>query len=219
MYFSAEVEGGNAHHCVGTATASAILGPWTASDTPFACNLTIGGAIDASGFRDVDGKRYVTYKVDGNSIGHGGTCNNEVAPIVATPLILQEVEADGVTKVGEGITILDRTDADGPLVEAPSIMRSASGIYTLFFSSGCFTESSYNVNYATSKSVRGPYTRAATPIATTGQYSLSAPGGATGLEDGEDGMPSVAFHADCDQGRCMHTSRLMQKQTTISLVL
>lgn len=40
------------------------------------CPLSQGGAIDASGYDD-NGQRYVVYKVDGNSIGHGGACGND----------------------------------------------------------------------------------------------------------------------------------------------
>lgn len=31
-----------------------------------------GGAIDPAGFVESDGSHYVVYKIDGNSIGHGG---------------------------------------------------------------------------------------------------------------------------------------------------
>jgi beta-xylosidase len=103
-----------------------------------------GGAIDPSGFQDADGTRYVVYKIDGNNIGHGGSCNNGVAPIVPTPIMLQQVESDGITLVGGAQEILTNGEYDGPLVEAPSLSRisdpsSAGGqLYILFFSSNCF---------------------------------------------------------------------------------
>src|ERR1700722_6658513 len=80
MYYADEIVGDPAHHCVGVATSQTILGPYKPQDTSFACPIDQGGAIDADGFQDVDGKRYVVYKVDGNSIGHGGECVNSVAP-------------------------------------------------------------------------------------------------------------------------------------------
>ncbi|KAK6086243.1 putative endo-arabinase [Seiridium cupressi] len=214
MYYSGQVANSTAHHCVGTATAKSVLGPYTPSDVPFDCNLSIGGSIDPSGFVDTDGKRYVAYKIDGNSIGHGGTCNNDVAPIVSTPILLQEVEADGVTKIGEAIQILDRTDDDGPLVEAPTIFRNKSGMYVLFFSSGCFTEPSYNVNYATATKVTGPYTRSSTPLVRSDDsFGLTAPGGATPLVDGS----GVVFHADCDEGRCLFENKIGVQGTKVIL--
>ncbi|KAI0130046.1 glycosyl hydrolase [Xylariales sp. AK1849] len=205
MYFSGEVKNNTAHHCVGTATSNSILGPYTPSKVPFDCNLSIGGSIDPSGFQDADGKHYVVYKIDGNSIGHGGSCNNGNAPLVATPILLQEVRCDGITKIGSPIQILDRTDADGPLVEAPAILRNNDGTYVLFFSSGCYTEPTYNVNYATAKSVRGPYTRSQTPlIKTDDAFGLTAPGGATPVVDGS----GMVFHADCAEGRCLFHSTI-----------
>jgi beta-xylosidase len=206
MYFSGEVANNTAFHCVGTATATNVLGPYTASQVPFDCNLSIGGSIDPSGFQDADGKRYVVYKIDGNSIGHGGTCNNGVAPLVSTPILLQQVSTDGVTKIGAAVQILDRTTTDGPLVEAPTILRNSAGTYVLFFSSGCYTEPTYNVDYATATSVLGPYTRSVTGplVSTDDSFGLTAPGGATPASDGS----GIVFHADCAAGRCLFESTI-----------
>lgn len=206
MYYSGEVAASPAHHCIGTAVSDTITGPYIPDDEPFACDLDIGGAIDASGFEDDDGTQYVLYKVDGNSVGHGGSCGNTVDPIAPTPIMLQEVLADGVTKVGDPVAILDRTADDGPLVEAPSLLRTANGLYILFFSSGCYLEPTYNVNYATATSVKGPFQRAPRPMIRTGEYSLQAPGGASAVH--VDGRVGVAFHANCPTGpgRCMHTT-------------
>ncbi|KAF7523622.1 hypothetical protein G7054_g11686 [Neopestalotiopsis clavispora] len=205
MYYSGEVKSNTKFHCVGVATSKTVLGPYKAADTAFDCNLNIGGSIDPSGFEDADGKRYVVYKIDGNSIGHGGSCNNEVAPIVSTPILIQQVGEDGVTKIGGATQILDRSDADGPLVEAPAILRDSDGLYVLFYSSGCFTESSYNVNYATAPSVLGPYTKSSTPlIKTDDSFGLTAPGGATPTVDGS----AIVFHANCDKGRCLFENKI-----------
>ncbi|KAI0166717.1 glycoside hydrolase family 43 protein [Hypoxylon sp. FL1284] len=202
MYYSGEVAADSRHHCIGAAVSDKAMGPYVASDEPFACDLDAGGAIDASGFEDADGKQYVLYKVDGNSVGHGGSCGNTNEPIVPTPIMLQEVDPDdGMTKIGDPVTVLDRTDDDGPLVEAPNMLRSEDGLYILFFSSGCYLESSYNVNYATSDSVKGPFERAARPMIRTGDFSLQAPGGATAVHV-DDGF-GISFHANCPQGRCM----------------
>ncbi|KAI0119267.1 glycoside hydrolase family 43 protein [Daldinia grandis] len=204
MYYSGEVAKDSAHHCIGAAVADAITGPYIPEEEPFACDLSAGGSIDASGFEDEGGKQYVLYKVDGNSVGHGGSCSNTKKPIVPTPIMLQEVDDDGVTKIGEAVQIFDRSDEDGPLVEAPSLLRTDNGLYILFFSSGCYLESSYNVNYATSTSLKGPFQRAQHPIIKSGEYTLQAPGGATAVHVGD--KVGIAFHADCQQGRCMHTS-------------
>ncbi|KAI0596734.1 endo-arabinase [Biscogniauxia sp. FL1348] len=223
MYFSGQSAVNKAHHCVGVATSSTILGPYTPVDTPFACDLTVGGAIDPSGFRDADGKQYVAYKIDGNSIGNGGSCGNTVAPIMKTPIMLQEVAQDGVSKIGAPVQILDRIEEDGPLVEAPSIMRTAAGLYVMTFSSGCFTAPTYDLDYATADSVKGPYTRAKSPVAKTKKFGLTSPGGATVVSYGDvnDQQPSIAFHANCKQGRCLYTSEIDfdDSDMTISLVM
>ncbi|KAI5924152.1 endo-arabinase [Camillea tinctor] len=223
MYFSGQSAVNKAHHCIGVATSETILGPYQPVDEPFACDLTVGGAIDPSGFKDIDGKHYVVYKIDGNSIGNGGSCGNTVAPIMKTPIMLQEVADDGVTKIGAPVQILDRIAEDGPLVEAPSIMRTSGGIYVMTFSSGCFTAPSYDLDYAWAESVKGPYLRAASPVAKTKSFGLTSPGGATVVSYGDvnNQQPSIAFHANCPQGRCLYTSEIDfdEQDFTISLVM
>jgi len=49
-------------HCVGAATSSKILGPYTPQTIPLVCPVSLGGAIDASGFED-NGQRYIVYKI------------------------------------------------------------------------------------------------------------------------------------------------------------
>ena len=154
MYFSGTTNtaGHGRTHCVGTATSDSVEGPYSSnSDTPLACQMDHGGAIDASGFRDTDGTLYIVYKIDGNAVGYGGTCGNTVEPIVRTPIMIQLVEANGTTRVGDPIQVLDRDLADGPLIEAPSMMKSSEGTYVLLYSSDCYATSLYDVRYATSK--------------------------------------------------------------------
>lgn len=204
MYFSGERPDADGKHCVGVALSSTVMGPYQPFAEPWTCDLDRGGAIDPAGFLDEStGRRYVTYKVDGNHIGNGGDCNNGVEPLVSTPLMLQEVnQGDGYTKIGEPVQILDRTAADGPLVEAPDIVRLDDGTYVLFYSSFCYTSDRYNVNYATSRDVAGPYERAARPLLMTGDFGLQSPGGATSIPGGG----KMLFHANCDRGRCLHAT-------------
>ncbi|KLJ09381.1 hypothetical protein EMPG_15198, partial [Blastomyces silverae] len=82
---------------------------------------------------------------------------------------------------------------DGPLVEAPSLIRSAQGVYFLFYSSHCSDSRAYDVKYATAREIRGPYVRAEQPLLKTGDFGLVAPGGASVSTDGG----KIAFHADC----------------------
>jgi beta-xylosidase len=188
-----------AQHCVGTATSDTILGPYTAQAAPLACPLSAGGAIDPAGFTDTDGTHYVVYKIDGNSVGHGGSCGNTVDPIVPTPLMLQQLAADGITAVGDPIELLDRGDADGPLIEAPYLLLF-NGVYFLFFSSNCYSTTLYDVSYATASSVKGPFTKSSAPLMVTNNpFSVTAPGGVQTTIDGQN----MVFHANCPAGKCM----------------
>ena len=198
-------------HCVGAATASSPQGPFSPLPTPIACPISEGGAIDAAAFTDDDSTPYLLYKVDGNNIGHGGECGNIVQPRVNTPIMLQKLQADGTSPDGAPTTILNRTTADGPLVEAPELVRSHEGIYFLFFSSGCTRNPSYDLKYATADDIKGPYTRASAPLLLTGDWNLHAPGSA-GLFPVGKGRWNLVFHARV-QGRirAMFTGRLELK--------
>ena len=216
MYYSGELQSDARFHCIGTATAPSILGPYTPSAAPFACPDSQGGAIDPAGFLDTaTSRRYVVYKVDGNSIGHGGSCNNGVAPYAVTPILLQEVAAgDGVTPLGGPVPILDRIlDEDGPLVEAPDLVRTSDGSYVLFYSSHCWDSPLYSVNYAVARSVAGPYARAAEPLIGSGDFGTTAPGGATSVEGGG----RFVFHANCPLGRCMFQAAFAVAGTAVSV--
>ncbi|CAD6571184.1 MAG: hypothetical protein ASARMPREDX12_006496 [Alectoria sarmentosa] len=196
LYFAAASSTNTNMHCVGTATSLTVEGPYTASDTAFACPLDQGGAIDPAGFTDSDGSLYVVYKVDGNSLGGGGTCGNGDGAY-STPIMLQGVEADGITMTGTATQILDRGTSDGPLIEAPSLVL-VSGTYYLFFSSNCYNGPEYDTSYATASAVGGPYTKASSPLLVSGGDggALNSPGSAT---VGSAGAQMV-FHSDSVAG-------------------
>ncbi|KAK4455757.1 family 43 glycosyl hydrolase [Podospora aff. communis PSN243] len=222
MYYSGQLGNETAYHCIGTAVATSVLGPYDPAPTPFACPLQQGGAIDPAGYYDVStGRRYVLYKVDGNAVGSGGYCNNGVAPFAPTPIMLQEVSVDdGVTKIGDAVEVFDRNqDADGPLVEAPDLFRveAANGTptYVLLYSNHCFDSPGYTVSYATAAAVNGPYTRSpAGALIQTGDWNLTAPGGAT-VVDGEGGY--MVFHANCGRGRCMFGASFSMESTAVDV--
>ncbi|KAK7737753.1 hypothetical protein SLS53_006373 [Cytospora paraplurivora] len=180
MTYSGALKNNPSHHCVGIATSNKIEGPYTPRSSPAICPdiPSTGGAIDSSSFYDaVHNKRYIVYKEDGNSVGNGGDCNNGIAPIHPTPIKLQEVNVnDWTTPVGGPIQIFDRTSEDGPLVEAPNIIGTVDGYYVLFYSSYCYTDPQYDVKYAVSKSITGPYTRKG-ELLVSGSYGLKSPGG------------------------------------------
>ncbi|KAJ5157699.1 uncharacterized protein N7482_008799 [Penicillium canariense] len=218
MTYSGESKSDTPHHCVGTAVADKPMGPYVPSNTPLSCRLDQGGSIDSAGFKDKDGSRYVVFKVDGNSVGHGGDCNNGNPPLVSTPIMLQKVKADGVTPIGDAVKILDRNtnDGDGPLVEAPSLLLH-NGVYFLFYSTHCFTDSKYDVRWATASSITGPYHKSNVQLLKSGDYGgLISPGGATVCGCGD----RMLFHAWCDNSmkqRCMYVADLVLSGTTASI--
>jgi len=95
-----------------------------------------------------------------------------IPPLVSTPIMLQEVESDGATPIGNLIQVLDRDASDGLLVEAPDIIRTAEGIYILFHSSHCLNPLLYDVRYATATNVMGPYMKNPALLLATGDYRL-----------------------------------------------
>ena len=217
MYYSGEVMYNfGSHHCVGVAVSNSTnpLGPYIPKNEPLACPHKHGGAIDPSPFRDTDGTLYVVYKGDGNSIGRGGNCGNSKKPVVSVPILLQELESDGVTTVGDAVKILDIDGSDGPLVEAPDIILN-NGTYYLFFSSHCYTSFGYNVKYAHSKSLKGSYTRADRPLLQTADWGLEAPGGATVSRDGT----KIVFHANCGLFRCMWAGAIDIRSNNHTIVM
>lgn len=226
LYYSAAFDNNvtMSSHCIGAAISetSSPAGPYLPLNATIACPIKEGGAIDPTPFIDTDGSLYLAFKVDGNNIGHGGVCKNSIHPLVATPIKLQKMMADGVTPDGQDITILDRTEEDGPLVEAPVIVRSAEGIYFLFFSSGCTRDPSYDVKYAWANDVRGPYTRAKKPLLKTGDFNLTAPGSIGVLDMEEDGSYGMVFHARVQASygkvRAMYTSSIRFNGTDVLLV-
>nr|POE48795.1 hypothetical protein CFP56_38891 [Quercus suber] len=191
-------------HCIGAALSTSPTGPFTPLPDPLLCPTAQGGAIDPAPFLDPATDTLVLlYKLDGNNRGAGGACGNTVPPIQPTPLILQPLAPDGLTLSATApareLLALD-PPLDGPLIEAPALVRSPAGVYFLFFSAGCTRDPSYAVRYATAVRLAGPYTRAPTPLLRTGDAGLVAPGSMAVAGPTGDGNPAwvVAFHARLD---------------------
>jgi beta-xylosidase len=216
MYYAAQHAVYRKHHCVGAATSANVEGPYTPLQQPLVCPspTTIGGAIDPDGFKDADGKRYLVYKIDGNSLNsapsvlsrRGESGGHVVLPSTSidnywypTPIMVQEVGPDGLTLIGSPTKAIDHGPGEGPVVEAPSLARyvdpdSKSPTYVLFYSSNVYTTSAYNVKYATSTTgVLGPYTKADNPLLVTGDADgeLIGPGGL----DVDADSQRVVFHS------------------------
>lgn len=246
MYFTA-VRKGSTQHCIGAAYSTQIDGPYTSlreenQDVPWFCPAENDQAIDPNGFTDQDGSRYVVLKhnmrnktahaphwkwYSNEAVSHvalkanvaplSRNCGSQGPPYAPTPIQIQKVGADGVTKHGGRHIIMDNNGyADHGNTESPSLMRAANGHYFLFFAHGCFQDNTYATSYAVSKSgIMGPYVRNPTPFLSSTQpkaYRLSGPGTLDVLDNGGYGvffshepndmrkrpMRTVRFHTEGD---------------------
>jgi beta-xylosidase len=139
------------------------------------------------------------YKVDGNSIGYGGACSNSASPIVPTPIMLQQVDSDGMSLIGGPEQMITNDAIDGSSVEAPAMLYGADqGVYFLIYNSGCYTTSTYTVQVATATSLAGPWTKSTSPFLVTGQTDAQVyiPGGVDVTADGS----MIVFHGDLNLG-------------------
>jgi beta-xylosidase len=140
--------------CVGVASAGDPLGPFVDNNAePIVCQTKLGGTIDASPFKDGDGKLFLYFKNDGNRVH---------AP---TAIWGQQLAPDGMSVVGEPVQMLkDDEKWEERVVEAPTMVRGPAG-YDLFYSGGFFGWnpdegglSPYAVGYASCTSPLGPCT-------------------------------------------------------------
>jgi beta-xylosidase len=141
--------------CVGVAVADNPRGPFRdASPAPLVCQIELGGTIDASPFRDGDGKLYLYFKNDGNRVRQ------------RTALWGQALAADGMKIIGAPVKLLtDDHRWQERVIEAPTMVRSPIGL-TMFFSGGFFgwtaedRLSPYAMGYARCSGPLGPCTPA-----------------------------------------------------------
>jgi beta-xylosidase len=194
LYYTAHGVAANTQ-CVGAAVAASPVGPFQPQSGPVVCAASEGGAIDPNGFTDSDGSRWIVYKIDGNSLGGGGSCGNGNGAY-HTPIRLQRMSSDGLSPIGSPVTILDRGPYDGPLIEAPVLIKH-NGTYVLFFSSNCFNTDYYDISTATAASITGPYTKASAPLlVTNASRGLYGPGSCDVTPDGR----YMLFHARTSSG-------------------
>ncbi|GLW65291.1 hypothetical protein Arub01_35350 [Actinomadura rubrobrunea] len=176
LYFTAMSRDGG-QQCIGAATASSPLGPFTPQGTsPLVCRRHVD-TIDPAAFVDSDGARYLLYKQGGE---HGG-------------LYLQRTSPDGLRLDGSPVRILTKGDDEPSLIEAPALVKHG-GTYVLFYAAGVFYRSDYQTRYATASSITGPYTKAPRPLLSTDGYrkEITGPGGADIVHDGTDSH--LVFH-------------------------
>lgn len=144
--------------CIGAATASRIVGPYTSqAPEPLVCQPDLGGSIDPQPFVDDDGTTYLLWKSDANAIG--GT----------SQLFAQPLRPDGLALVGDPVALL-RSDAgwEWPLIENPALLATDDA-YFLLYSGGRWESGGYATGYAVCETPLGPCAKK-----TTGQPILAS---------------------------------------------
>lgn len=185
IYYTARDKASN-KQCVGVAISDKPEGKFKDTrDSPFVCQVNEGGTIDASPFRDADGKLYLLFKNDGNCCGF------------STYLYSQELAADGLSLVGEPVRLVKNDQVwEGSVVEAPSMWKQEDTYY-LFYSGNSYAGLEYAVGYATCETPKGPCTDAPeNPILKTAlkKPPVIGPGHQTLVVD-DDGETWLVYHA------------------------
>lgn len=151
-YFTA-VNGAN-KLSIGCAYASAPTGPYTDCGGPLVEHPQ--GVIDATFFEDDGGKRYLYYKIDGNSVGQ------------PTPIYVRELAANGRSfapgSTQKQVLTNDKNTWEGGVVEAPWVVKH-DGEYFMFYSGNVYDDR-YRTGVARAKSPTGPFTKKGAPILT-----------------------------------------------------
>ena len=142
--------------CIGLAVAPSSKGPFVDnSPQPLVCQPSEGGTIDASPFRDADGKLYLYYKSDGNAVGKRSIVWG------------QRLSDDGLKLVGQPVPLIkDDQKWEMKLVEAPAMVKAPTG-YQMFYSAAYYgwdypkeRLSQYSTGYANCSGPLGPCTDA-----------------------------------------------------------
>ena len=180
VFYVARKQGGSL--CIAVATASKPTGPYT-DHGALECQEV--GSIDAFPIRDENGKLFVVWKEDGNSVGK------------PTPLWAQQMDEKTFKLVGERREILrnDPNTWEGNLVEGPYIMRRNGWFYMFYAGNACCgRECNYAMGVARSKTLLGKWEKSPANPILKGNESWKCPGHGTIVTD-ERGRTFLMYHA------------------------
>jgi beta-xylosidase len=145
LYFTGYLQALN-EQCIGAATGSSPVGPFTAQPQPFICQSGLSGSIDPRVFTDTDGTNWVLFKSDQNAHGR------------ATPTTLwsQQLTPDGLGLVGTASDLMSPDEPwQGSIVEAPDMVK-VNGVYWLAYSGNWFNQPLYGIGVAWCAGPSGP---------------------------------------------------------------
>jgi xylan 1,4-beta-xylosidase len=178
VYYAAHKKGGNL--CLGVASADKPEGPYT-DHGPLICQEV--GSIDAFPMRDENGKLYMIWKEDANSVGK------------PTPIWISEMNEERTKLIGQKKELF-RNDApwEGNLVEGVSMIRQGGYFYAFYAAAACCGAAcTYGMGIARAKSLLGPWEKYAKNPVVTNTDQWTCPGHGTPVE--KDGRHYFLYHA------------------------
>ena len=145
LYFTAGVVG-TGQQCVGVATSTSPLGPFSAVQKPFICQTRMGGTIDPRVFSDSSGTAWMLFKSDQNVGG------------AATPTMMwsQRLAPDGLHLTGQAAKLMSPDEPwQGTIIEAPDMVE-VNGTYWVVYSGNWFNQPAYAIGAARCAGPSGP---------------------------------------------------------------
>lgn len=182
VYYSAHKKDGNL--CVGVASASRLEGPYQ-DHGPLVCQPV--GSIDGFPWRDRDGKLYLIWKEDGNSVRQ------------PTPIWCAQMNEERTALLGEKRELFRNTERwEGNLVEGVSIFEANGFLYALYAANACCgRECNYAVGVARARSIMGPWEKYdKNPLPTAANEWLCPGHGTPVMKDGAWYLLLHAYHRD-----------------------
>ncbi|HEU0065332.1 MAG TPA: family 43 glycosylhydrolase [Flavisolibacter sp.] len=178
VYYAAHKKNGNL--CVGVAVANKPEGPYKDLG-PLVCEPD--GSIDAFPMRDENGKLYLIWKEDANSIKQ------------PTPIWAQPMKEDRTGLTGEKKELFRNSIPwEGNLVEGVSMIKHGNYFYAIYAASGCCgINCTYAVGVARSKTLLGPWEKYEKNPVMKGNNIWICPGHGTAIE--KDGKYYFLHHA------------------------
>ncbi len=178
IYYAAHKKGGNL--CLGIASADKPEGPYT-DHGPLMCQEV--GSIDAFPMRDENGKLYIIWKEDGNSVNK------------PTPIWAQQINEQRTAFVGQKKELFHNDKGwEGNLVEGVSMIKRGEYYYAFYAAAGCCgRECTYQTGVARSKTLLGPWEKYKNNPVLTHDDEWRCPGHGTPIE--KDGKYYFLYHA------------------------
>ncbi|HYF68018.1 MAG TPA: family 43 glycosylhydrolase [Ohtaekwangia sp.] len=178
VYYTAHKTNGSL--CVAIASAEKPQGPYK-DHGPLICEEA--GSIDAFPMRDENGKLYLLWKEDGNSVQK------------PTPIWAIEMNEDRTALIGEKKELF-RNDVEWEknLVEGVSMIRHGGYYYAFYSGAGCCGRGcSYATGVARAKNLLGPWEKDPKNPLLTSDDAWNCPGHGTAIK--KDGKYYFLYHA------------------------